>query len=376
MAQDSATPLGDPLQTAAEKRRILDALRKRRASMDKSTAQEPYFSYQGKYVAPNYGGMLQNALDSFKSAKLDKELETAESDDAVARKAMLESVLSDEADLTPKKLLELSDAGVDPSTLKLLKPAKSAELSAGQLYQSLSNNPAMAKLALMRGDITQEEYDAVSSGIEQERSYKASLKSGGGGGGGRQRSETMAEWFQRDPEGYAAYKAAGRAPTTGGSSRGGKNKVDPVKQMEDMKNTTLRLRSILDDPQSKEQLFSAKQRIVVPAIMDTGENAGLVERLASQAALGERSPMANEVQRLATEQSFDVVKQLYPASNSDIKLALSLQARVGESRESMERYLKAREEIIRKAEMGEYGAPADAPEGDESIDDILLKYGN
>jgi hypothetical protein len=43
----------------------------------------------------------------------------------------------------------------------------------------------------------------------------------------------------------------------------------------------------------------------------------------------------------------------------------------------MERYLRAREEIIRKAEMGEYGAPAvDAPEGDESIDDILLKYGN
>jgi hypothetical protein len=379
MAQDRATPL-DPIQNAATRRRLLEALRKKQAALEKNKSQDPYFSYQGKYVAPNYGGMIQNGVDAFMAAKTGGELATAEQEDADARRAMLESVLNDPEAIDTKKLLQLSDAGVDSGTLKLLTPDKG--LSKGQLYQSLSNNPAMAKLALVRGDITQEEFDAVSQGINEERAFKQSLKrSVGGGSSGGSRRETDAEWFRRDPEGYSAFKAAGRAPSSGGGSRGGKNKVDPVKQMQDMKDTTIRLRAILDDPQSKDQLFSTTQRIVVPAVMDTGENPSLVERIASQTALGERSPMAGEVHRLATEQSFDVVKQLYPASNSDIKLAQSLQAKVGESRESMERYLKAREAIIRKAESGEYGEPVgsetDDFSGDEedNIDDILNLYG-
>ncbi len=208
MAQDRATPL-DPVQSASETRRVLNALRKKREALESSKPQDPYFSYQGKYVAPNYGGMIQGGIDAFQKAKLDKELEGAETADDLARRAMLDSVLNDESEMTTQKLLKLSDAGVDSNTLKLLKP--DAGLSKGQLYQSLSNSPAMAKLALVRGDISQEEYDAVSQGINEERQYKQSLKSGGG------RKETDAEWFRRDPEGFSAYKQAGKSGGSGGS---------------------------------------------------------------------------------------------------------------------------------------------------------------
>jgi len=212
MAQDRATPL-DPVQSASETRRVLNALRKKREALESSKPQDPYFSYQGKYVAPNYGGMIQGGIDAFQKAKLDKELEGAETADDLARRAMLDSVLNDESEMTTQKLLKLSDAGVDANTLKLLKPDKG--LSKGQLYQSLSNNPAMARLALVRGDISQEEYDAVSQGINEERQYKQSLKSGGGGGSSRK--ETDAEWFRRDPEGYTAYKQVGKSGGSGGS---------------------------------------------------------------------------------------------------------------------------------------------------------------
>ena len=212
MAQDRATAL-DPIQNASTKRRVLDALRKKQAVLDKTKAQDPYFSYQGKYVAPNYGGMIKNGIDAFMAAKTGRELDSAEQEDADARRAMLDSVLNDPEAIDTKKLLQLSDAGVDSDTLRLLKPATNAGLSQGQLYQSLSNNPAMAKLALVRGDISQEEYDAVSQGINEERQYKQSLKSGGGGG----RKETDAEWFRRDPEGYSAYKQAGKSGGSGGS---------------------------------------------------------------------------------------------------------------------------------------------------------------
>lgn len=211
MAQDRATAL-DPIQNASTKRRVLDALRKKQAVLDKTKAQDPYFSYQGKYVAPNYGGMIKNGIDAFMAAKTGRELDSAEQEDADARRAMLDSVLNDPEEIDTKKLLQLSDAGVDSNTLKLLKPDKG--LSKGQLYQSLSNNPAMAKLALVRGDISQEEYDAVSQGINEERQYKQSLKSGGGGGS---RKESDAEWFRRDPEGYSAYKQAGKSGGSGGS---------------------------------------------------------------------------------------------------------------------------------------------------------------
>jgi len=210
MAQDRATPLSDPIQSASETRRLLNALRKKRASLEEKKAADPYFSYQGKFVAPNYGGMLQGGIDAFNKAKLDKELEGAEIQDDAARRAMLDSVMNDPEAMTTQKLLKLSDAGVDPAMLKLLKP--DAGLSKGQLYQSLGNNPAMAKLALVRGDISQEEYDALSQGISEERQYKQSLKSSGGGSG---RRESDAEWFQRDPEGFTAFKMAGK---TGGGS--------------------------------------------------------------------------------------------------------------------------------------------------------------
>lgn len=369
MAQDLASPL-DPVANASEKRRVLNALRKRQALLEKdSVTADPYFSYKGNYVAPNYSGMIQNALDTFQKTKLENELGRAEDDDDLARRAMLESVMNDPEEMTTQKLLRLSDAGVEADTLKLLKPEK---VSKGAMYQAISNNPAMASLFVGEGLITQEQADQVVGAYRSQKEadindrirIAAAGRSSSGG-----RSESDAEWFRRDPEGYRAFKEAGRAPSAGG--RGGKNYVDPVKSMEDMKNTTARLEDILKDPKSDEELFSVKQRIVVPAVMDTPENASLVERVASQTALGERSPMAGEVHRLATEQSFDVVKQLYPASNSDIKLAQSLQAKVGESRESMQRYVDQRNKIIRKAETGQYGDPV-LPDGGSADDQTGL----
>ncbi len=307
----------------------------------------------------------------------------AEQDDMQRRNAMIDEVMSDDSEMDARKLVKLQQLGIDTRALGKLGGAKDNGLSGSQLYQSLGNNPAMAKLALMQGHITQDQYDALKQGIDEERDYQRSLKAPSGGGSNR--AETEAEFYNRDPEGYTAWKMAQRGklppdPNEVKRDKKGNIILSPEQALQKMDTESNDYEAILNDPRSEKELFSVQQSTLLPAIKESGnsESAGVLSRIAGQAAQNKTSPLAAQLDRMGAEQSFDVVAKLFPASDKDIKLALSLKPKVGDSRANIENYIKVRRDIIKKAKEGAYGVPSsgqDAPDDGQDDDEMLLgKY--
>jgi len=347
-----------------DKDRTASALRTVGRQLGASQRSPEMFVMQGFGAAPtqytaNTRGRAWNQIKDAVELTTALADQQAEQSDMQRRNAMIDEVMNDGSEMDARKLVKLQQLGIDTRQLGKMGASKSDGLSMGQLYQSLGNNPAMAKLALMQGQITQDQYDALKQGVEEERAYKASLKAPSDGGG-RERAETEAEFYRRDPEGYTSWKMAqrGKAPPDPNAvvrDKKGNILLTPAQELDKMSADLDNYDAILKDPNSEKELFSTQQATFIPAFKNVGENAGLASRIAAQVAQNKTSPLAARLDRAGVDQSLDRVAKLFPASDADIKLLLGQKPKVGDSRASMEEYVRSAREIIRKSQSGDYG---------------------
>jgi len=361
-----------------DKKRTATALRTLGRAIGNSERSPETFVMQGfgaaptQYTANSKGRQWNQIKDALSAASMVMD-EQSQIDSEQKRQSMIDETINDGTEMDSTKMIRLQQLGVDPRVFSKMGNGKEDGLSMGQLYQTLGNNPAMAKVALLQGQITQDQYDALRQGVEEERAYKASLKEPGGGS---DRAETEAEFYRRDPEGYTSWKLAQRGklpPDPNAVQRDKKGNIilSPEQALVKMETESNDYEAILKDPRSEEELFSPMQSTWLPAIKETGnsESAGVLSRIAGQAAQNKTSPLAAQLDRMGAEQSFDVVAKLFPASDKDIKLALSLKPKVGDSRANMENYIKVRRDILKKARDGAYGVPLTASPQDAQADD-------
>jgi hypothetical protein len=304
----------------------------------------------------NYGGILQNALMPWLQGraqeKADNEAITADQ----IRQDALDRALKDQpaGQMSPQQIMKLEQLGVSPQVMKAMMPKEQNETG---WMQVLASNPALAPVLVSQGHITQEQADSIGKSFADQRSQAKQDKidialAGRAPGQGR---ESFDEW--RRKQDYEQQLKLSNPAKASGSGRG---KVDPKAALDTLETNYNELSGMLTDPKAKDQLFSTKQRVVVPSAMVGGEgdNPSILGTAVSKIAQGQESPMAAKLRRMATAASFSEVQKLYPASNSDIKLAQSLQARIGESPESMAAFMDMQKKIIEKARAGVYGAPA------------------
>lgn len=366
-----------------DKDRTASALRTIGRQVGASQRSPDMFVMQGFGAAPtqytaNTRGQAWNQIKDaveLTTALADQE---AESSDMQRRNAMIDEVMNDGSELDAKKLVKLQQLGIDTRQLGKMGANQGDGLSMGQLYQTLGNNPAMAKVALLQGKITQEQYDALRQGVEEERAYKASQKAPSGGGSDR--AETEAEFYRRDPEGYTSWKMAQRGklppdPNAVVRDKKGNILLSPAQELDKMATDLDNYDAILKDPNSEKELFSTQQATLIPAFKNVGENAGLASRIAAQVAQNKTSPLAARLDRAGVEQSLDRVAKLFPASDADIKLLLGQKPKVGDSRASIEAYVKASRALIDKANSGAYGqAVVDSAPAVDDEEMLLGKY--
>jgi len=332
----------------------------------------------------NYAGIFNDAMDEYRNNKLDQEASAAEAEAQGARRAAVQDAISS-GDLSPSKMVALSDAGVDPDVLKLISP-KSSGLGDSQIVQYGRDAAGMRALNKVRpGTFSEEEIAAA------EREANRPRATGGSGGGGSKNEVSNKDivMYGRTAAGMRALNkvkpgtftdeeiaAAEQAAVKPKAGARGKGAVDPVESLKKWKDYETRLGQILADPASDEQLFSRDQQVFIPAAMKAGggDNPGIGGAIMAQYAKSKKSPLAAEVDRMSAAMSFDTVKQLYPASNSDIALAQSLQATAGDSRENMTNYLEQLKLINRKMETGQYGTPAEEDAVDSEDDALINKY--
>jgi len=359
--------IAEDIGAARQASRLAAALRARQATRLKNYRESPgtietagYGGHPG-IVTTNWGGLGANLVNKALAEQEDTALLDADTKAEDARRAALEAVMGAPEGLDARAMVGLTEVGVDPGVFKMLQPEK---LGKNQILQYGRDPEGMRAVnAVQPGTFTEEQITgaAAAARAAKEQEFQDNVRLANATRAPREaRSPTELDIaLNGTPEqkaALAAYLDQKKSRAATGAVRG---KVDPVATLQKQKDLAARLRTMLQDPASNEQLFSTKQRVGVPAAVDIPENAGMVERLLAQAAQGEESPMSADLRRMGSEMSFETVKQLYPASNTDIKLAMSMQPKAGDSRASMERYLLKMEEITRKAEAGEYGPPSD-----------------
>jgi len=332
-------------------------------------------------VNVNYGGILTNALDKLEQDKAERDLTAAELESENSRRAALDAVLGGES-MDARSMVGLADAGVDPGMLKALMPET---LGKNQILQYGRDADGMRAVnAIQPGTFTDEQISGAADAARaaKEQDFNDAVRLANATRAPREaRSPTELDIaLNGTPEQKAAlatYLEQKRAKGTGAGG-GARGKADPVAAAQKSKDFATRLRGMLESDAADQQLFSGTQAVAIPSFTAIPENAGIVQRMAAQRAQGLESPMAAELRRMGADMSFEVVKQLYPASNTDIKLALSMQPKPGDSRQSMTRFLEKLEEINRKVETGAYGEPVSDGGGveDESDDALIARHLN
>jgi len=187
---------GDDMDSMTEARqlaKLVEQLQRKRQGLGDSDRYDSVLTAQGYAGAPpmvrvNYGGIIANAMDAYKRSKLDNELEGATGQAEDAKRRMMQEAMAD-GEMTPEKMIQLSEAGVDPATLKLIAPQKTSK---SVVYQTLASNPSLAPLFVAEGIIDQATADSVLNSYNAQRAQEKQDKldiavagrSGGGGGGG------------------------------------------------------------------------------------------------------------------------------------------------------------------------------------------------
>jgi len=349
----------DPMSEARRLTKLVQQLQQKRQRLGDGDRADPVltapgYGHNAPMMRTNYGGILANAFDSYNREKLDTQLEDTTNQAEEARRKILQQVMGSEGGMTPEKTIQLSEAGVDPQMLKLIQPEK---LSKGAMYQALAQNPSLAPLFVGQGLIDQHTADSLVASTREQKQLdkqdKMDIAAAGRSVSSNGRAESDAEWFQRDPEGYANYMKV-KHPAAAGA--GGKNSTKmTTEEVSATLDTSLNeLDSILNDPKALKQVTSPGQRTAA-VLREQGakDNPNIVESGLGMLGKAERSPAAARLERLGNENAFGIVQKLYPASNSDVMLAKSQFAQIGDSPESMREFSKTMRRLQGKIKSGE-----------------------
>jgi len=285
----------------------------------------------------------------------------------------LSQAAEDTGAMTPQKMMQLRNLGVDVETIKLMQGDKPDRLGQNQILQYGQTPAGMRAVNQLKPGTFSDE--AIQSAVEAERAAHAQdvadkrelAIAGRAPSEPRARTELdvlmngtdderqRLENFKLVTSGRGVYDQSGKVVPKPVMGRGGKAPIDPKAEMAKHVDMTNQLEAMLNDPRSKDELFSTKQAIIVPAgeAAKAGDNPGVIGTLIGQAARGEKSPMATELDRWGQKQALVGIKELYPASNADIAMLLSMQAKAGDSRANMTSYLKQRRLVESKIASGE-----------------------
>ena len=295
------------------------------------------------------------------------------------QEAALAEAMSNPQGMTPQTMLRLRQLGVDADTLKLVAP-KENELGMNQIAQYGQTPQGMRTINQLRPGTFSDEYiaqaeAAMQKAQEAEMSNKIRVAQESRAPQEPRSRTELDVILNGSPEerqrlidarmlmsGKGIYDAEGRViPKPAAVGKGKNAPVDPKAELAKMKAQAAELESMLNDPRADTELFSDKQAIVIPAgeAAGKGDNPSVAGTLTAQYARTKKSPMATRLERWGQEQALTRIKDLYPASNADIQMLLSMQPRPGDSRASMAQYLQLHNKIIEKAEAGVYGAPAE-----------------
>jgi hypothetical protein len=377
-----ATKIGQSFLTARPQL-VADALRATDAipgmqSRSASTLVTPGFGASPTRIQANTKGMAWNAVKDAIAGVSGVVGMQAERNAREQQQAALEEAMASPDGMTPETMLRLRQLGVDADTLKLVAP-KDNELGMNQIAQYGQTSAGMRTLNQLKPGTFSEDYiaqaearenaEAARKSDEQIRVAQASRAPAAPHSrseidvilGGNPDEIKALQDYKMLVGGKGVYDANGNViPKPAATGKTGRNApVDPKAEVARLERNLSELESMLTDPSSGEQLFSNKQAIVIPAgeAAGKGDNPSVTGTLTAQYARTKKSPMSTQLERWGQEQALGRIKELYPASNSDIAMLLSMQPRPGDSRDSMERYLALSKQVTKNLRDGVYGAP-------------------
>jgi len=116
----------DSIGIAIRNRRLADALRERQAAAraryrPSSATITTETGGRVPIVNVNYAGIINDALENYQQTKRDTEIEAADEQAAQSRRAAINDALAS-GDITPSKMLDLNEAGIDARLLKQMMP--------------------------------------------------------------------------------------------------------------------------------------------------------------------------------------------------------------------------------------------------------------
>jgi len=313
-------------------------------------------------IQANPWGAIANLGMSYLGAKAGQKAEAAEQEAQQARMQALEGLMGQQGagnapgqpgalgggprKLNVQELMQLSDLGLPDQVLKKIAPD---DPSLGAITQAAATPQGIDAL-VATGVWTKEQGDAAKAAgkqamieardaeldlYKQKKQIDQQYRPPTAGRGPTAFDQKLA-LYKNDRETYNAL-FGDKAPGAAGGK--GKSKGDPVAENNKMRKQVDEAERLIQDPKNAK-MFSQGQRNVGAIIDWKNQNPGnLLPLLANTVAGPMEHPGAAALRRLGTEQAFARVKELYPASNSDIALARSLAANINQSPEAAQAYI-------------------------------------
>ena len=195
----------------------------------------------------------------------------------------LSQAASDTGEMTPQKMMQLRNLGVDVETIKLMQGEKPDRLGQNQILQYGQTPAGMRAVNNLKPGTFSDE--AIQAAAEAERAAHAQdiadkrelAIAGRAPSEPRARTELdvlmsgtdderqRLENFKLVTSGRGVYDQSGKVVPKPVMGRGGKAPIDPVAELNKSMEQTKQLEGMLNNPSSDTELFGTKQAIIVPA---------------------------------------------------------------------------------------------------------------
>lgn len=303
----------------------------------------------------NWGSALGKLGLAYMGRGAEEKAATAETEAQAAQMAAVSDAVAGGGDLTPEKIMQLQQLGIDAPTLKLMQGDKN---KLGAITQAYGDRNQLRAL-LDTGTITQEKYDAALASIEanetaaeklrrEGEAYDQSVKRFAPDGSGPTSEEVKINLWRTDPA-LAAQVYGDK--TAAGEGGGGSKRYDPERQANLALFNADKVEKLINE--NADEMFGTKQRSVAAINKYNAANPGSILSLGADiAGIPALESGPNTEMRIAgVNNAIQALALMAPASDTDFMAQLSTQANAIQSEEGARAVLKTiREaaEIYRK----------------------------
>lgn len=337
------------------KKKLAEQLRGRQQGLIGQKIDYSPIVTQGQGAAPtqvqaNWGAPIQALGNAYFANRAGENASAQEAQAQEARMQALQGMMTKTEGgnkLDVSDIMGLSQLDMPAQVLKKLVPDDPALGAVTQAYENHQGIDALVKMKAItaeEGAQAHKDLDARTAAakaaaiadyeqkkqIDARYEYHAPTQ-------GRQPTE-MEMYLKASPEERALmeqYRGIGK-----GGKGGGKGKGDPAAEAAAMTLQLDEADRLVNDPKNAS-MFGPGQRFVAAANNYMDANPGELKNIPGRMFISpQENPAAAALRRLGTEQSFSRVKELYPASNTDIALARSLSANIFQSKEAANAYIR------------------------------------